>query len=57
MRSGLEIPDAESQMFGSVAIMWELLHISPHTGWMRRDSEGQYVVDELYLHVRGRYRR
>lgn len=38
-RLGLENIDAESQVLCSVAIMWEHLHISPHTDWMRRDSK------------------
>ena len=42
------------KVFGTVAVSWELLHIC-HTGWMSRDSKGNYVVDELYMYVQERY--
>lgn len=53
---GIGNSKAEMQVFGTVAILRELLHTC-HTGWMSRHSEGDYVVDELYMYVQGRYTR
>ena len=48
--------DAGMQVFGTVAILRELLHIC-HTGWMSRKHRGNYVVYELSMYMQRGYAR